>query len=317
MSYLPRSLVAHLVAHHGVVDRLTLTRLGVGTHEFDRLLRAGTFVTIHTGVFRVATSPATFEARCLAACLADNELVICGPSAARHWSFKHTGTPDDVYATVPHDRTPVSTGVILRRCNVVTAEDIVAAECGLRVTSPPRTWFDRGRDLDDHHFEALTEHVLNRHTTMPTLWRTSRRLCQRGRPGSARVRRVLSMRPSWQKPADSTLEFDVLKAFRTRGVHFVAQHSLTLRNGRRIHLDGADPDIRFGIEVDHYEWHQGRDAAERDDDRNRATERIGWRVLRITDHAWKTDREAIIDDIIAIYVARGGQRRPSPSRLIS
>ena len=309
MAFLTPELAAHLAAHHGVVDLCTLLRHGVTLHELDTHRRRGTFVRIHTGVFRVATAPDTFEARCHAACLADAELVLCGPSAARWWKFKHTGTPDLVHAIVAHDRTPVSTGVVLRRSNELPATDVVEMSPGIRVTSPARTWFDRARDMNDHYFEALTEHVLRQHCTMPTLWATVRRLGVQGRPGAARVRRVVSLRPTWQRPADSTLEFEVIKAFRQRGVLFVGQQTLQLRNGRRIHLDAADPEIKFGIEVDHFEWHQGRAAAERDDDRNRAAEKIGWRVLRITDHVWRTDRSTILDDIIEIYVARGGRLR--------
>ena len=170
MAFLTPELAAHLAAHHGVVDLCTLLRHGVTLHELDTHRRRGTFVRIHTGVFRVATAPDTFEARCHAACLADAELVLCGPSAARWWKFKHTGTPDLVHAIVAHDRTPVSTGVVLRRSNELPATDVVEMSPGIRVTSPARTWFDRARDMNDHYFEALTEHVLRQHCTMPTLW---------------------------------------------------------------------------------------------------------------------------------------------------
>lgn len=317
MSFLPSTLVSHLATHYGVVDRITLVEHGVTAHELDSHLRAGTIRRVHTGVFQVSTSPESFASRCLAACLADAELVLCGPTAARIWKFKHTGKPDAIHVIVPHDRTPVSRGVVLRRSNALPTSDIVTLPTGVRLTAPTRTWFDRARDMTDHYFEALTEHVLDKYATMPTLWATVRRLCVKGRPGAARVRRVVSQRPAWQKPADSTLEFEVIKAFRERGVHFVQQQSITLRNGRKIHLDAADPEIKFGIEIDHYEWHQGRAAAERDDQRNRSTEKIGWRVLRITDHAWRADRSGILTDIVEIYVARGGRLVSQPSRAVS
>lgn len=314
MAFLSRALCAHLAAHYGVTDRATLVRLGVTYHELDGFLRNGMFVGVHTGVYRLGTTPETFLGQCRAACLADSELVISSTSAARLWHFKHTGKPAELFATVAHDRTPVSVGVILRRSNQLIDEDIVQRDDGIRLTSPPRTWFDRARDMNDHYFEALTEHVLNHHCSTPILFRFVRRLSGRGRPGSARVRRVMSQRAAWQKPADSTLEFEVLKAFEMRGVEFVRQHALQLPNGVRIHLDGADPTIRFGIEVDHHEFHGGREATDRDGQRDRKAARMGWQVVRITDTAWNTRREEVLDDLIAIYLAHGGrigQLRPA------
>ena len=38
-----------------------------------------------------------------------------------------------------------------------------SATDGIRVASPPRVWFDCGRDLDDERFERLTEWVLDHH----------------------------------------------------------------------------------------------------------------------------------------------------------
>ena len=71
---------------------------------------------------------------------------------------------------VEHDRTPIARGVLLRRTNLLPPHDIVEREDGIRVASPPRTWFDCGRDIDDERFERLTEWVLDHHSTVPTLW---------------------------------------------------------------------------------------------------------------------------------------------------
>ncbi|MEM8748114.1 MAG: type IV toxin-antitoxin system AbiEi family antitoxin domain-containing protein, partial [Actinomycetota bacterium] len=248
-------VLEHLAAHHGIASRAELVQFGLTRRQIEYLLTTERFVRVHDGVYRIASSPATFEASCVAACRASDDLVIAGSSAARLWNFKHSGRDDTVIAIAPHDRTPVGDGVVLRRSNIVPRTDVVERADGIRLTTPPRTWFDRARDMSDPWFEALTEHVIDRHCRVPTLWGTARRLMGRGRPGSARVRRVLSQRAAWQKPADSTLEFDVLRALEHRGVHLVRQHPLRLPNGLVIHLDGADPDLKWGLEVDHVTWY--------------------------------------------------------------
>ena len=72
---------------------------------------------------------------------------------------------------VEHDRTPIARNVLLRRTNRLEPHDIVQRADGIRVASPPRAWFDCARDVDDEHFERLTEWVLDHHTSVPTLWR--------------------------------------------------------------------------------------------------------------------------------------------------
>ena len=262
VSFLGPTLNKFLADHHGIVDRETLVNFGVSTFELERFVRHGSLVPVHRGVYRSATHPDSFLGRCLAACLADSELAIGGPSAARLWEFKHTGRPQELYAIVAHNRTPISRGVVLRRSNLLSAEDSTRRSDGICVTTPERTWFDRARDMQDEWFEALTEHVLDNHCAVPTLWSTTLRLSGRGRPGSARVNRVLGQRSSWQKPADSTLEYEVLSTLQGRGINLIRQFRLELPNGSVIHLDGADPDARWGIEIDHVTWHGGRRKAQ-------------------------------------------------------
>ena len=124
----------------------------------------------------------------------------------------------------------------------------------------------------------------------------------------------MSQRVDWQKPADSTLELDVLRALERRGVHLVRQFALRLPNGVTIHLDGADPDLRWGVEVDHITWHGGRQAVARDKGRDRGARRIGWDVHRVDDQEWRNDRNVVLDDLVDLYVTRGGRlRTPRPS----
>lgn len=196
------ALAERISTRHGVVTRSDLIIDGCSRREIDRLVERGTCIRVHNGVYRLATSPDTFESRCAAACAGDPEVVITGVAAAQLWKFRHVWQTDQPVVLVAHDRTPLARGVVLRRSNVLDTSDWVERADGIGLASPPRTWFDCARDLNDEQFERVTEWVIDKHATVPTLWTTARRLQARGRPGSARVRRVMHARDDWQKPAD-------------------------------------------------------------------------------------------------------------------
>lgn len=307
MTRFSSSLMSSIAHQFGVVTMTQLHADGLTTTAIRRHVQAGTLIRMHAGVYRITSSPVTFEARCLAACLADDEAVIGGFSAARLWAFHHVPMLDEPEVLVSHDRTPLARGVRLRRTNAMTPSDVVERPDGIRLTAPPRTWFDCAKHLGDLRFEKLTEWVIDRHTTVPTLWATTRRLAGRGRAGSARVHRVLSQRADWQRPAGSGLEVEVFRALEARGVGpLVRQHPLRLRNGVVIHPDIAVPPIRWAVEIDHVTWHAGRLDAQRDKARDRHARQIGWQVDRVTDHELRESFNAAIHDLVALFRLRCG-----------
>jgi len=301
MAILSTPLAALVAQRHGIVTHDDLTCDSYTRESLRYQLDNGVLVGVHRGVYRVATSPDTFESRCAAACLADPLAIVTGVAAARLWEFRHVFRTDTPHMLVGHDRTPITRGVVLRRSNVIDGTDAVRREDGIVVASPPRAWFDCARDLDDARFERLTEWVLDNHTTLTTLWRTTRRLRAKGRPGLARVNRVMSRRADWQKPAGSGLELRVLQALERRDIELVRQYALTLPGGQVIHPDGADPSIKWALEVDHSSWHAGRHEAQADKVRDRGLRRIGWQVDRVTDYELDDDFKATIDELVDIH----------------
>lgn len=305
---LPPQLSATIAAHHGIVTLDQLADHGLTRDQIRRLVSDAVIMRYHNGVYRMATSPDTFEARCVAVCAADPSIVVTGLSAARLWGVRHARPHPTPIVLVEHDRNPVSTHAIVRRTNVLDDEDRVRRPDGIVVASPPRTWFDCARDLDDETFEAITEWMLDRHTSMPMLWATIRRLAGRGRPGLARVRRVVSQRSAWQRPAGSKLELRVLRALAIAGVgDLVRQYPLRLPNGVVVHPDGADPAIKWAVEVDHVTWHGGRLDAQRDKARDRGLRRIGWQVERVTDQELAEDFSAAIGELVELHALRARQ----------
>ena len=316
MPHFSPDLRAAVATRHGIVTRQNLLDDGISLHELRHLVRIGAMVRCYDGVYRVSTSPETFESRCAAACLADASIVITGTAAGWMWGFRHVGTPTTPIVLAEHDRHPLASGVIVRRTNVMRRDHRVERADGIAIASPPRAWFDCARDLNDDRFEALTEWVIDRHASTATIWQTFRLLEARGRPGVARVRRVLSQRSAWQKPAGSKLELTVLNALRAAGLpELVRQHRLRLPNGVVIHPDGADPAVRWAVEVDHVTWHGGRLDAQRDKSRDRGLRRIGWQVERVTDQELRTSFAAVIAELVDLHRLRTLDLAPaSPPR---
>ena len=286
MPDLSAALTQQVVVRHGIVSKDELIADGFTQHSIRRLVDHRTIEAIHQGVYRMTTSPDTFEQRCAAACLADQSVVITGRAAGQLWDFRHVGS-----STVP--------------IALVEDEDIVERSDGIRIASPPRTWFDCARDLTDERFEMLTEWVLDHHAQVPTLWRTVQRLNQQGRPGLARVRLVFSARSVWQKPAGSGLELKVLRALELAGVpELVRQHPIKLPDGSVVHPDGALPDLRWAVEIDHVTWHGGRVDAQYDKGRDRKLRKVRWQVERITDAELRDDFTGTIAEVAEMYQLR-------------
>lgn len=294
-----------IAARHGIVTKSELMADGFTENTVRRQVTSGVLVRMHSGVYRVATTPDSFEGRCAAACLADPSIVVTSISAGKLWGFRPIPRHDTPIVTTHLDQYRLTRGAIVRRSGELPSDHVVERDDGIRVASPPRAWFDCGRDLDDDWFERLTEWVLDHHATVPTLWGMRRTMARRGRTGSARVNRVLSRRPAWQKPADSGLELKVLRALEARGIGpIVRQFAITLPNGVTIHADGALPDLKWAVEIDHVTWHGGRTTAQEDKARDRALRRLGWQVDRVTDTDVRERFRATIDELVELVQLR-------------
>ena len=305
MAHFSPALAAAIAGTHGIVTLDQMVADGTSVNQVRRLVTAGVLTRCHDRVYRVATSPDTFESRCAAACTAAPGVVVSGPAAARLWQFRHVWRPEQPIVLAPPAAHPLSGPTVIHRTNVLDATDSVLRPDGIRLATPPRAWFDCANDIDDDRFERLTEWVLDRHASVPTLWAMRRRMAGRGRRGLARVNRVLSKRSAWQKPAGSGLELIVFNALTRRGIRgLVRQHAIKLPDGIVIHADAALPEIRWAVEVDHVTWHGGRLDAQHDKARDRQLRRIGWQVDRVTDVEVTTALPATIDELVELIALR-------------
>lgn len=307
MFKLSPTLVSRIAGRHGVVTTDELIADGVALSAIRRAVSARMLTRIHNGVYRFAVNAESFEARCVAASLADPSSFVAGISAARLLQFRSVYYADVPTVIVAHDRNPFARGVTVRRCGDVVPSDFATRDDGIRLATPARAWFDCARDLNDEKFEAMTEWVIDNHCPVETLWQMGTRLARSGRPGSALVSRVMSTRADWQRPADSGLELRVLDALEAAGIGpLVRQHPIRLPNGIWIHPDGVDVSAKWAVEVDHVTWHGGRLKAQQDKGRDRALRKLGWQVDRVTDRELVDNFDGVIRDLVELHALRTG-----------
>jgi very-short-patch-repair endonuclease len=81
-----------------------------------------------------------------------------------------------------------------------------------------------------------------------------------------------------------------------------------LPDGSVIHPDGALPDLRWAVEVDHVTWHGGRFDAQYDKERDRLLRKIGWQVERVTDQELHDDFSGTISGVVEMYQLRKSEK---------
>lgn len=280
MKPMPRPLLAAARAQQGLVTTEDLTRWGVVGRARSTAFDSGQLVPIHRGVYRMASHADSFEQRCLAALLAAPTAALSSRTGARVWDLRKVYT-DDVHILARH--AIQLEGVSAHRSDMFSERDVVVRK-GLRVLRPPRLLCDLAWYLDDQSLESVFEQMLDRRMlTVQAARSIAREFVTSGRPGSARLARVLDSRPGWMKPVDSDQELILWEALQRRGHAYKRQVPVLLDSGITVHIDLALPSIRFGVEVDHVTWHGGRLDTQRDKQRDRGLAKLGWTISRVTD----------------------------------
>ena len=314
MSGIPFTLAAVSRDLHGIVSLDELHALGISKSQRHQLIVDGLLVPMFRGVYRLATCHESLAGRCRAICLANPDAVITGRAAGRLWGLRRMGPVDTIEVRLPHgSRSFGDPRIVERRCNQLPAMDVVSRSDGIRVVSPPRLCFDLSSVLPPLDLESVVDQVLDRGTcSLGFLVDTGLRLYHSRRPGSRQFRALMRSRPQWREAADSHQEVTLRDALHSAGVAGLQiQYAVELDAQITVHLDLAVPRINWGIEIDHYDFHGGRTALQRDKRRDRMLAALGWQISRVTDDDFGERLPTTITELMAIY--RGLHLSPSAS----
>ena len=152
---------------HSVVSAAQLEMHRVSRAQRRTLMAEGLFDVVHRGVYILASAERTVEARCVAACLANPRLVICGTTAGRLLRLRKM-TGDDVH-TISRGVATELNDVVSHRTNQLNPRDVVTRPDGIRHLAPPRLTFNLADYLDDDELESVVEQILDKRlTTVPS-----------------------------------------------------------------------------------------------------------------------------------------------------
>jgi very-short-patch-repair endonuclease len=292
--------------HHGVASRATLLDLGLSPGQIDHLVERRILLGDRRSAYRLAGTTDTVAQRLAFVCAAHPDVTVSHVTAGRAWQWRRLGRDLRIHALVPGHTSPEVPGVVLHRCEIIDPGHVVERDDGIRLTSPPRTLFDLAAILGDDQLESVIEQALaEERCTLATLAATVQSLRKRGRPGSARIVRVLAARSPDQRPVDSDLELRFERAVVSAGLPR-PDRQVTVRrpDGLLARLDFFWPRHRVAVEIDHVTWHGGRQATAADNRRDRQLATLGMNVTRVTDLEITRDLPAVIRDLGHLLGAR-------------
>jgi very-short-patch-repair endonuclease len=265
-------------AQYGIVHRSQLLEAGLSSAAISRWAHAGRLEPVHSGTYRLAGAPETWEQQALAACLAVGGTV-SHRSAARVWGLLDT---DEIEVTVPRGRWPRARGVVLHR-SADMAPHHVTRRHGLRITTPMRTLVDLGAVAPWAVPDAMERALIDRVCSLAGIERALDDVARKGRAGAGVLRAALDTRALGATRPDGMLEPRLARVLRDHGLP-QPEFQYEVRVGGRLitRVDAAYPPVRVAIEVDGFEVHGTPSALQHDLERQNRLVAAGWIVLRFT-----------------------------------
>lgn len=301
-----RELVALAARQHSAITDVQMKQLGISSHQRRRLVEDGWLEYVLDGTYRLAGHGDLELARCVAACARPNGLIIAGPAAGRHWTWRRMPNDGLIQVLAPPASHPsTAPWLVPYRTSLIDPRDIVERHDGIRLTSPPRTAVDLMRYLPERDVRSVVDQIIaQKQCTALTMRRVAEPLATPGRPWARRFLELLDSRPGGGPP-ESDWESVVCHELVRRGVHGLTwQRWLDVPNWGPIRLDGAVEQLRWGVEVDVYPEHFTELGVDADDARDVACQAIGWCVSRVTGMRLETNFVGAIDSIVRVYEHR-------------
>jgi len=289
---------------HWLVTDEDVRAAGGSPSMITRRLASGRWDLADQRVYHLAGAPFTWRTSLLAPILSSGPGAVAShfAAAALHGIPGYgEGTPE---LTIPRGRERrrpellLHTSTDLERCGTVHIE-------GIPVTDVERTLLDIGRRVSDRRLSRSIEAARRAGLTdWPDLIATLVAHARRGRPGIARLRRVIARHAHRAEVTDSDLELMILALLLEHALPEPVLHHRVFDGDRFVaEVDLAYPHLRIAIEIDgrvHLEDH----VRERDLPRQNDLVLSGWIVLRFTWARFRDRPASIVAEVRAAIRAR-------------
>jgi very-short-patch-repair endonuclease len=240
---------------------------------------SGFYEVLRPGIYALPGSPPTWERSAVAAVLHASPIAaLSHGAAARHYSISvFEGAPIEV-TTTRHIR---SADFVLHTRAALAREEI-QTKGGIPVTSVERTLLDLTSVLEAGPLEGVIDQFCHRKlTTADRISAYLNRDCMPKRRRSALLRILDERGPV--RPAASDLETLVAQMLRESSLPQPVRQFEVIHAGELIaRPDFAYPEVKFGIEAHSFGFHHTRTQWERDLERHRRLEPIGWYLMYVT-----------------------------------
>ncbi|MFZ4434657.1 MAG: DUF559 domain-containing protein [Microthrixaceae bacterium] len=290
----------------GVVARRQVLGIGASPRVIERHLLTGRWDRIHPDVYGLAGHAPSWRRRLWAAHLhAGPASVLAGSSAGRIHGFEQFPAGRCVLI-VPDLRSRPPAGVMWVRTPDLGVGDVVEPPGLPPTTSPARTAMDGAAVLHVASLRLMVEQgLLERKFTLAEVGSVLSRVRRRGKPGVARLARVLDdLGPGGGIPG-TELEHLLDEVVACAGLPApLPQHPLPNHRGRTGFVDRMWPEARLIVEADGRRWHDRRQQMRADADRTLEAQAMGFETSRLHWEHLRHDPDGTAELLRAIYFGR-------------
>lgn len=287
-------------AQHGVFSRRQAASTGATKKQVRRLLDLGLLREPRPGILVVVGAPSSWEQRLSILTVIDG-IVASHRSAARLHRLDGFASWDHIEVSA---RRSLHAAEAIGHRRDLPPSDVVVLN-GVPTTNLARTLVDLGDVVDLEAVERALDDARRRGTSLRWIGETTDRLLRPGVSGPTRLRSLLDsidpntvVRDSWfEKLVESVLDDPSLPPV-------VRQYELRGEGGVFVaRFDLAMPTLRLGLEAHSREFHFGRRAEGRDEDRDHRIAACGWDTVYL---GWSTTKrpEQALQIVRRIVAAR-------------
>ncbi|MEO8092989.1 MAG: DUF559 domain-containing protein [bacterium] len=219
--------------------------------------------------------------------------VLSHRSAAAHWDLLRTATPTIDISVPSHRNVRAREGIRIHRSRLGDSDR--AARAAIPVTSIPRTLLDLGDVVPPQRVRSAYERSLT--LGLFDLGALTSLLARSpGRRGLKPLRGLLAEGCDEPPILRSVLERRLLDLCHAHALPLPATNAVV----EGLEVDAVWPRARLVVELDGYVHHRGREAFERDRERDARLALAGYRVLRFTDRRMRGDPGGVAATVLAM-----------------
>jgi hypothetical protein len=300
----PSGLPALFAAQHGLVSVTQARAFGLSDRMVRRRAELGELDRPAPGVVRLLSTPRSWEQQAMLATLAGRGHAVASHRTAAALHRLDGCPPGPVEVSVVRPRRLRLPGVTVHEVADLDPSDVLAVR-GIRCTGLARTLCDLGSVVEPSAVERALDDARRRGVSLRWLEETATRLHRPGQRGTgmllrlvAEARKTPAVRGSWfERLVEDCLQSPELPPL-------VRQHEVRDDDGQLVGvLDLAFPSIRLGVEAHSRQFHFGRAAEQRDEDRDHRLASCGWEVLYV---GWQDTRHP--DELLGVVVGAARYR---------